>query len=133
MNIVEVKDKRSSKTFISLPRLLYKNDPNYISPLDKDIESVFDPGRNNFHKHGIVKRWLVFNSNKPVGRIAAFINYEKNKNPDFIIGGTGFFESINDKSIAFALFDTAKQWLQQNGANAMDVQKNYRRYDKYWV
>jgi hypothetical protein len=133
MNIQEVIDKKSSKEFLDLPRKLYKNDPNFISPLDKDIEAVFDPKLNNFHFHGIIKRWIVKdNNNEPVGRIAAFINHQKNKNPDFIIGGIGFFESINDEKTAYSLFDTAKQWLQQNNAKAMDGPINFGENDKYW-
>ena len=133
MNIVEVTDKKSSKEFLELQRKLYKNDPNFISPLDKDIEAVFDPKLNNFHSHGIIKRWIAKNDmGKTVGRIAAFINHQKNKNPDFIIGGIGFFESINDEKIAFLLFNTARQWLRQNNAKAMDGPINFGENDKYW-
>ncbi len=132
MNVVEVTDKKTTKAFISLPGHLYKDDSNYIFPLEKDIASVFDATRNNFHNHGIIKRWLAFDNGKSVGRIAAFINFEKNKNDDFIIGGIGFFESINDQKVAFALFDTVKKWLQQNGAKAMDGPINFGENDKYW-
>ena len=133
MTIVEVTDKKTVSEFLDLPRRLYKNDPNFISPLDKDIEAVFDPELNNFHSHGIIKRWIAKNdSGENVGRIAAFINFQKNKNPEFIVGGIGFFESINDTSIAFALLDTAKQWLQNNNAKAMDGPINFGENDKYW-
>ena len=133
MNIAEVTDKKSAKEFLELPRKLYKNDPNFISPLDKDIEAVFDPKLNNFHSHGIIKRWIAKNDmGETVGRIAAFINHQKNKNPDFIIGGIGFFESINDEKIAFLLFNTARQWLRQNNAKAMDGPINFGENDKYW-
>jgi len=133
MTIVEVTDNSSAKKFLELPRKLYKNDRNFISPLDKDIEAVFDPALNNFHSHGIIKRWIALDDEgKTVGRIAAFINHQKNKNPDLIIGGIGFFESINDEATAFLLLDTAKQWLQQNNAKAMDGPINFGENDKYW-
>jgi hypothetical protein len=133
MNIVEVTDKKSSNEFLSLPRKIHKADPNFISPLDKDIEAVFNPKLNNYHSHGIIKRWIAQDdSNKTIGRIAAFINHQKNKNPDFIVGGIGFFESIHDEAVASKLFDTAKQWLTQNGAKAMDGPINFGENDKYW-
>jgi hypothetical protein len=133
MTISEVSDKESIKKFLELPRKLYKGDPNFISPLDKDIEAVFNPKLNSFHSHGIIKRWIaVDEKGETVGRIAAFINHKKNKDPDFIIGGTGFFESINNEKVAFALFDTAKQWLRENNANAMDGPVNFGENDKYW-
>ncbi len=133
MNIVEVIGQKTIKEFLELPRKLYINDPNFISPLDKDIEAVFDPKLNSFHSHGNIKRWIVTNDiQETVGRIAAFINHQKNKNPEFIIGGIGFFESVDDEKIAFYLFDTAKQWLQHNNAQAMDGPINFGENDKYW-
>lgn len=133
MTIEEINTKKLAQQFIDLPKDLYKNDPDYISPLDKDIKAVFDPKLNNFHSHGIIKRWIAKDdSGKTVGRIAAFINYKKNKDQDNIIGGVGFFESINDDKVAFVLFDTAKEWLKQNGAKAMDGPINFGENDKYW-
>lgn len=133
MNIVEVSDKKTVQEFLDLPRKLYKNDPNFISPLDKDIKAVFDPRLNNFHTTGIIKRWIASDdSGETSGRIAAFINHQKNKDPDQIVGGIGFFESLNDEKAAFLLFDTAKQWLQQNNAKAMDGPINFGENDKYW-
>jgi hypothetical protein len=132
MDIEEVNDKKTARKFIELPRKLYKNDPNFISPLDKDVEAVFDPALNNFHSHGICNRWLLKNNGNISGRIAAFINYEKNKNRDNIVGGIGFFECINDQEAASLLFDTAKKWLIQNKANAMDGPVNFGENDKYW-
>ena len=130
--IIEVNDNKSRKEFLSLPLKLYKEDSNFISPLYNDIESIFDPTKNSFHSHGICKRWISKRDNAIIGRIAAFINYEKNKDPDFIIGGIGFFECINEEAAAFELFDTARQWLQQNNAKGMDGPINFGENDKYW-
>ena len=83
MTIAEVTDSSSIKKFLGVQQEIYKDDKNFISPLHKDIEAVFDPKLNNYHKHGIIKRWIAINDNGDVtGRIAAFINYKKNKNPD---------------------------------------------------
>lgn len=133
MSIVEVNNKSTAKEFISLPRILYKNDPNFISPLDKEIEAIFDQKLNHYFSHGICKRWIVENDRgNVIGRIAAFINHEKSNNPEFIVGGIGFFESIEDEKTAFLLLDTARQWLKSNGAKAMDGPINFGENDKYW-
>ena len=132
MTAIEVNDKKTRKEFLSFPRSLYKNDPNFISPLDNDIEAIFDPSKNHFHNTGICNRWILKRGAETVGRIAAFINFEKNKNPYFIIGGIGFFDCINDEAAAFVLFDTAKKWLIENNAKAMDGPVNFGENDKYW-
>ncbi len=43
--LIEVTDKRTIKEFLDFPATLYKNDKNWIRPLDEDIEKVFNPKR----------------------------------------------------------------------------------------
>src|SRR5689334_20381419 len=108
MTIREVLHEGDRKAFLLLPLDIYKNDPNWLRPLDKDIEEVFDPAKNKFFKHGSATRWLLEDNGKLIGRIAAFINERtanKEKQPT---GGVGFFECINNKDAAAMLFDTAK-------------------------
>lgn len=132
MTIVEVKNKYEQVQFIDFPKELYKNDNNYISPLDNDVQAIFDPTRNNFFKHGVCKRWLLFQDNKVIGRIAAFIDYEKSKTKEAPTGGIGFFESINDKNAAFLLFDTAIDWLKSMDMKMVEGPINFGENDKFW-
>jgi hypothetical protein len=133
MIITEVKDKASKKAFLNLARTLYKNDKNWVCPLDNDIEAVFDPAKNNFHQDGKCTRWILKDDNgKVIGRVAAFINNKKAYHYEQPTGGMGFFECINDKKAAFLLFDTAKKWLQDNGMQAMDGPINFGENDNFW-
>jgi len=85
MDLIEIENSRQARAFIELPARLYKSDPNWICPLETDVEAVFDPSRNVFFSHGKCTRWLLQDSKgQIVGRIAAFINYEKSdKNPQW--------------------------------------------------
>jgi hypothetical protein len=133
MKISEVTDGRTARTFVHLPGILYKNDPHWICPLYKETEAVFDPKRNNFFNHGICTRWVLYNGNhQPIGRVAAFINYNKAYKSAQATGGIGFFECINDKTAAHFLFDTARNWLHQHDMHAMDGPINFGENDKYW-
>jgi hypothetical protein len=133
MNITEVKSKADKKAFLDVARIIYKGDSNWVCPLDNDIEAVFDPAKNNFHTHGKVTRWVLKDdTGRLIGRIAAFINNEKAYNYEQPTGGCGFFECINNKQAAFLLFDTAKNWLQQNDMQAMDGPINFGENDNFW-
>jgi hypothetical protein len=133
MILTEVTNPKTSREFIDLPRQLYKNDPNWICPLDNDVESVFDPKRNVFFSHGICTRWLLKDdAGKTIGRVAAFVNYEKSHKHPQPTGGMGFFESINDQKAAFLLFDTARDWLKSKGMQAMEGPINFGENDKWW-
>lgn len=133
MVITEVKDKRTRKAFLETARIIYKDDNVWVCPLDNDIEAVFDPAKNNFHKDGKCTRWVLTDDNgQPIGRIAAFINNKKAYNYEQPTGGIGFFECINDERAAFTLFDTAKKWLVENGMQAMDGPINFGENDNFW-
>ncbi|WP_443939525.1 GNAT family N-acetyltransferase [Pedobacter sp. MW01-1-1] len=133
MQIVPVSNKNLREDFLNTAKILYKNDPNWICPLDTEIENVFNPQKNNFFNHGSCTRWVLKNdSGKLIGRIAAFINEKKAFNYDQPTGGIGFFECINDQKAANQLFDTAKNWLIENGMKAMDGPINFGENDTFW-
>lgn len=134
MNVIEVQDTKSAREFLQLPISLYKDEPNWIRPLDKDVNNVFDPSVNKLFHNGKCQRWLLKdNANNTIGRIAAFINEKtKNKDNDQPTGGVGFFECINDQQAANILFDTGKKWLSDQGIKAMDGPINFGDRDTWW-
>lgn len=133
MVITEVRDKKTAKEFLNLPRKIYENDPVWVCPLDKDIKKIFDPRQNNFHQHGRVTRWIARDSNgNTIGRIAAFVNDKKAYTFPQPTGGVGFFECINDQKVAFELFETAQNWLKNQGMEAMDGPINFGENDSFW-
>ncbi len=131
MQLHEVITQADKRAFLQVAIDIYRNDPNWIRPLDKDIEEVFDPAKNKFFKRGECKRWLLKDaSGKVIGRIAAFVNRQyKEEQPT---GGIGFFECINDQVAANCMFDHCKQWLQERGMEAMDGPINFGERDKWW-
>jgi hypothetical protein len=133
MHITEVKTLKDKKDFFLLPLEIYKNDPNWIRPLDQDIDAVFNPSKNKFYRHGECTRWLLKdNSGEVIGRVAAFINKKAAKKNDQPTGGMGFFECINKKEAAFLLFDTCKNWLAEREMEAMDGPINFGERDSWW-
>ncbi len=127
----EVKTVLDKTVFLKVAVDIYAKDPNWIRPLDKDIEEVFDPKKNKFFKRGECCRWLLKDDNgNVVGRIAAFVNRQyKNDQPT---GGIGFFECVNNQEYANFMFDFCKSWLQERGMEAMDGPINFGERDKWW-
>jgi len=134
MQLIEVTDKKTQKEFIEVNVLINKSDPNYVRPLDKDINEVFDPAKNKAFRNGEVKRWILKNDDGgSIGRIAAFVNKKyKTKGDEGAVGGIGFFDCINDQTAADTLFDVAKHWLLQKGMYAMDGPINFGERDRWW-
>ena len=135
MKLIEVKnDKKLAKEFIKLPARLYKNDPNWIRPIDKDVEETFNPKVNSFFSHGKCTRWILQDTQgQTIGRVAAFVNDQTaNKGNKQPTGGMGFFECINDQKAAFMLFDVCKEWNKAQGMEAMDGPINFGNREKFW-
>ncbi len=133
MKIVEVLTPADKKEFHDFPRQLYKDDPYWVCPLDSLIENVFNPAGNSTFEHGEAIRWiLVDDSEKTIGRVAAFINRVRSSAQRQPTGGMGFFEVVQDREAAFMLFDTAKEWLAARGMEAIDGPINFGENDSYW-
>jgi GNAT superfamily N-acetyltransferase len=133
MNLIRVTGRKTEKMFLDTARIINKDDKTWVCPLDNDIKAVFDPEKNTYFKHGKVERWILIDGkNKLIGRIAAFIDFSLANSYDQPTGGIGFFECINDNDAAFLLFNTAKEWLKENGMEAMDGPINFGETDKFW-
>jgi hypothetical protein len=133
MKLLEVLNKKEERQFLDMPENLYKDDPNWIKPLDQDITKVFNPATNKLFRHGEAVRWILYDdSGKAIGRIAAFIDRKISNTFEQPTGGMGFFECIDREEAAFILFDAAKGWLAERGMEAMDGPVNFGDRDKFW-
>jgi hypothetical protein len=134
MQLFPVNDTASAREFLKVPLIIYKDDPNFIQPLDHDINDVFDPKKNKAFRFGECQRWLLKDDDgNLLGRIAAFIYKKyKNKGDEQKTGGVGFFECIDNQEAADMLFDVSKHWLMQRGMEAMDGPINFGERDRWW-
>ena len=133
MVIKEVVDKKDCKRFLEFHKWHYRDDPNWVCPLDSEFNAIFDPGKNKAFTHGVLKRWILLNgNNKVIGRIASFIDHNRSKADRQPTGGIGFFEVIEDEKAAFMLFNTAIEWLKDNGMEAVDGPVNFGSNESNW-
>ncbi len=133
MKVIKVSDDSSEKEFLLFPVKLYKNEKNWIRPLDKDVKQIFDQKENKFFRHGELERWILVNEKgETIGRVAAFINRKTSKSTEYNTGGMGFFECINDQEAAFMLFDVCQKWNAEKEMEAMDGPVNFGERDKWW-
>lgn len=131
MQLKEVTTTRDKKDFLLLPVKIYKDDPNWIRPLDKDVHAVFDPKKNKYYRHGSCTRFLLKDDKgEVIGRTAVFINDKTAKKDK--VGGMGFFDCINDQKAAYILFDQCKRWLTERGMEAMEGPVNFGERDSWW-
>lgn len=125
MEIIEVADKKTITAFHKLPAHIYSDDANWAPSLQIMVEDIFNPEKNAGFINGDAKRWLVASERRIIGRIAAFYDRSKIDDGAEPVGGIGFFECENNQQAANLLFDTAREWLREQGFTAMDGPVNF--------
>lgn len=110
---------RDEKRFIRFLWTIYKSDPSWVPPLIMDRTKLMDRKKNPFYQHAETEFWIAEQNGQMVGRIAAIVNHNHNKEHSDKTGFFGFFESIDDQSVANALLDAARGFLRDRGMNAM--------------
>jgi hypothetical protein len=133
MQVIEVTDKRTVKQFHKVPRVIYKDDSNYIPHIEGDIEKKFNVKKNKFYDGTNAIRWILKDeTGKLAGRIAAWVHPKYSKKYQQPTGSIGFFECIDDQNAANLLFDSAKAWLEEREMEAMDGPINFGERDQFW-
>jgi hypothetical protein len=110
--VVSSADRRR---FLDLPYALYKDTPQFVPPLRMDQAGVLNPKKNPFFEHGQIGLFLAERGGVVVGRVAAIVNGQHLRKYDDGNGFFGFFETVEDYSVAEALLDAASAWLRERG------------------
>lgn len=107
------------RDFINLPDRIYQDNSNWIPPLQEDLHVLLNPQKHPFHQHADVTYFAAYRGNEIVGRLSAHVNHNHNEFHQEKTGFFGFFECINDQTVANALFEAAKNWLKDKQMTIM--------------
>lgn len=119
VQVTPVRGSAEKMQFIRFPNGIYKDDPNWVMPLEMERRDFLDPKKNPFFQYGEVELFLARRGSELVGRIAAIRNPRHMEIHGTKEGFFGLFECVNDAGIARALLDTAAAWLRERGLDAM--------------
>lgn len=126
MQVIEVNDQIGIELFHAVAIEQYRDDNNYVAPLRMELENMFDPQKNSLFQNAEAIRWVVSTDDgQLLGRIAAFVDFQKTGKDKLPTGGIGFFVCHNNQPTADLLFDTAKDWLEERRCKAMDGSINF--------
>lgn len=114
IEIREVLTKKDQKAFIKFPKDLYKGNPYFVPVLDMDEKKIFKP---DYVYNGTcdVIFYLAIKDGKVVGRISGIIQRSSNEKWGQKRVRFTRFDCINDKEVAFLLFDKVTEWAKGKG------------------
>jgi GNAT superfamily N-acetyltransferase len=87
--------------------------------LRRDVAALLDRRKNPFFEHADAQYFLAERRGQVVGRIAAISNRLHNEFQEDRVGFFGFFESIQDQTVADRLVERAAEWLRERGHDVM--------------
>ncbi|MEW5857986.1 MAG: hypothetical protein AB1861_11480 [Cyanobacteriota bacterium] len=118
VKIRAVTTPEETKMFLDVPERVYANDPHWVAPIRSSIAKQFTPS-NPFLQYGKLQQFIAIsegaNSSQAVGRIVASVNHRLIEREGQNVGLFGFFECVQDFAIAQSLFETACNWLREQG------------------
>ena len=113
------RDRRDLRRFIDLPYQLHARDPIWVPPLRRDVELLLSRTRNPFFEHAEAEYFIAEQDGLVLGRVAAISNRLHNETHGDRVGFFGFFESINDQSVADALLNAASEWCRERNHDVL--------------
>jgi hypothetical protein len=117
--------------FIKFLWTIYEGNPYWVPPLLMDRKKLMDKKKNPFYAHSDAEFYIAKRDGVMVGRIAAIVNHNHNKEHAEKTGFFGFFECINDQQVANLLFEKAKAFVKSKGMNVLRGPANPSVNDEY--
>jgi GNAT superfamily N-acetyltransferase len=136
MLAIETIDPRSpadARRFVRLPHVLYRNDPRWVPPLDRDAALVFDRRRHPFYEHSDAAFFLALRRRQVVGRVAALEHRPYNATHGVRQAFFSLFECEDDEEAAAALFDRVCAWARARGLTCVVGPRGLGALDGYGV
>ena len=129
IEVLSVRSRADRNAFIRFPWRIYKNDPVWVPPLIIERKAFLNRKSHPFYRHGDAALFLARRNGEVVGRIMASDDPNYNSVHQSNVGCFGLFESIDDSSVADALFKAAEKWVQEKGRRELmgpiDYSTNY--------
>ncbi len=113
--IRKINKRKDFKKFVKFPTELYKDNPNYIPPMESD-EYKMTTKRNAHYNECDQAYFLAEDENgNVVGRVACLIMHRYNEKNNSKYARFSRFDVIDDEEIAHALLKTAEDWAKSMG------------------
>ena len=112
IEIREIQPGGDLQDFLEVVDLIYRDEPNYIRPLDMEVKNLLSK-KSPFFQHGEAIILTAYRNNWCVGRCTAHINHTHLEKHRDETGFFGFLDTIDDQEVVDALIERASEWLRE--------------------
>ncbi|MBN2304159.1 MAG: hypothetical protein JXQ72_06775 [Anaerolineae bacterium] len=133
LSVRRVETPADYHTFLNFPWTLYKGDPVWVPPLLSMQRHKLDREHNPSWSYMEGEYFIARRGDRPVGTVAAFINHRHNEFHGENIGFFGQFDVYDDPAAAHALLQTAAEYVQARGCDALRGPASFSTNDLFGV
>jgi hypothetical protein len=101
--------------FLDVVDYIYRDDRQYVRPLDMELRDRLNPRKNPFFEHAEGTIFCAYRNGWCVGRVTAQIDRGHLDRYGDKTGFFGFFDTVDDPEVARALLARAESWLRARG------------------
>lgn len=130
ISIVKVQSRKQLRDFISFPEKLYAGSEFWVPPLRGDEFDTFTPKNNGAYEYCASEQYLAYKDDEIVGRVAAIINFNANRDWNTKTVRFGWLDFIEDIEVLKALIDAVEKWGRDKGCNEMKGPLGFTDMDK---
>lgn len=119
VTILPVDSPDMRNVFVDLAWDVYRDHPLWTPPLKSQERELLTPGKHPYWENAEGRLFLAMRDGRPVGRIAAIEDRNYNSYAGQRCGAWGFFECLDQRDAAHALFEAAAAWHRKRGMEYM--------------
>ena len=133
IQIKPVQTAKDQRTFLTFPWRIYRDDPLWVPPLLPERAKAVVKRQGPFFERGVVEFFIAWRDGQPVGTICLAEDTPTNTERGTRECVFGFFECVEDYTVAEALFDYAAEWARKRNLDALFGPFNLDYEDGYGI
>jgi len=133
IQVRRVQSNRDRRIFLTFPWVVCRGDPLWVPPLLPELAKRIDSERGVFFKRGEAEFFIAWQGGRPVGTICAAEDPPTNAKAGRRDCIFGFFECVDDQSVADALLRAAGDWGRDRDLDSLWGPFNLDYEDSYGV
>ncbi|UZX28319.1 GNAT family N-acetyltransferase [Riemerella anatipestifer] len=128
--VKKVTNDKELQDFIKFPNKLYKENPNYVPPLNNDEKNIWKAEENPALSYSDAEQYLAYRNGEVVGRIALMVNYKEEKELGIKKLRFGWLDFIDDIEVSKALMDKAVEVAKSKNLPKIEGPMGFTNLDK---
>ncbi|HSR60401.1 MAG TPA: hypothetical protein VLL47_06570 [Robiginitalea sp.] len=133
IQIREARSKKEMKAFVRYPFGLYRKSPYWVPPIVREELNSFDPKINPVFNQAEARFFLATRNGKPVGRVAAIVNWGEVRDQGLKKMRFGWFDFEDDPDVSRALLEKVAEVGREHGLEYMEGPMGFSNLDKVGV